>query len=344
MNYIAVDAFGGDYAPDEIVKGSIKALSADNDLAVILSGDKDKLSKLLRQFSYDENRLLIEHADDVVGMADKPSLALRKPNSSMAVGINLVKENRASAFVTAGNSGAAMALSMFRLGRIKGITRPAIATLLPTLQGNVLLLDVGANVDCKPVNLLEFALMGSVYVKYMLGISQPKVGILNNGSEPGKGNQLSIKSYDLLSKSRLNFVGNVEGNEIYKDKSDVIVCDGFVGNIVLKTSESVPQVIAEFLKEEIKKSFWYKIGFLLAKPAFRFLKKKVDYEEFGGAPLLGVNGACIISHGRSDSNAIKNAILKALKFSEEDINSKIENSVLKCTTLQKYRKVEKDES
>jgi glycerol-3-phosphate acyltransferase PlsX len=344
MNYIAVDAYGGDNAPNEIINGAIKALEENSSLAVILSGYKDNLFKLLQNFTYDKNRLIIEDANDVVNMHDKPSLALRKKNSSMAVGIGLVKSKKAAAFVTAGNSGAAMALSMFMLGRIKGVTRPAIAALLPALKGNVLLLDVGANVDCKPLNLLEFAIMGGVYVKYMLGIGSPKIGILNNGSEPGKGNQLTIKSYELLSKSRLNFIGNIEGNEIFKDKADIVVCDGFAGNIVLKTSESIPQIIAEFLKEEIKKSFWYKIGFLLAKPAFRLLKTKVDYSEFGGAPLLGVNGACIISHGRSDAVAVKNAILKALKFSKEEINNKIENSIVKCTTLQKYRKVENDES
>ncbi len=344
MDFIAVDAYGGDYAPLEIIKGSIKAINTNQSLGVILSGYKDNLLSLLKDMNFDKKRLLIEDAQDIVGMADKPSLALKKRDSSMAVGINLVKQNRAKAFVTAGNSGAAMALSMFMLGRINGVTRPAIATLLPAIEGNVLLLDAGANVDCKPINLLEFALMGGVYVKYMLHIQSPKIGILNNGGEPGKGNSLSLKSYDLLSKSKLNFIGNIEGNEIYKDKADVVVCDGFVGNIVLKTSESIPQVIGEFLKQEIKKSFWYKIGFLLAKPAFRLLKTKVDYSEFGGAPLLGVNGACIISHGRSDAIAIKNAILKAAMFAEYDINNKIESAIERCKILQNYRKVNGNES
>jgi len=343
MSCVAVDAYGGDHAPDEIIKGSIKALSEVKDLYIILTGYKNKIKKLLEGFEYDKERLSIEDANEEVGMIDKPSLALRKRNSSMSVGIRLVKEKKADAFVTAGNSGASMAFSMFTLGRIKGVTRPAIATLLPSLGGNVLLVDAGANTDCKPSNLLEFALMGGVYVKYMLGIESPKIGILSNGSEPGKGDKLTVSAYDLLSKSRLNFIGNVEGDEIYKGKADVVVCDGFIGNIVLKTSESVPQIIAEFLKEEIKKSFWYKIGFLLAKPAFSLLKNRVDYSEFGGAPLLGVNGTCVISHGRSNATAIKNAILKALKFSKEQINDKIEAAVENCRVLKKYGKVETDE-
>ncbi len=343
MSCVAVDAYGGDNAPEEVIKGSIKALSEVKDLYVILTGYKNKLKNMLADFEYDRNRLLIEDADDIVGMIDKPSLALKKKNSSMSAGVRLVKEKKADAFVTAGNSGASMAFSMFTLGRIKGVTRPAIATLLPALKGNVLLVDAGANTDCKPSNLLEFALMGGVYVKYMLNIESPRIGILSNGSEPGKGDQLTIKAYDLLSKSRLNFVGNIEGDEIYKGKADVVVCDGFIGNIVLKTSESIPQIIAEFLQEEIKKSFWYKIGFLLAKPAFRLLKNRVDYSEFGGAPLLGVNGTCIISHGRSNAMAIKNAIIKALKFSKEQINDKIEAAINNCKILKKYGKVETDE-
>ncbi len=344
MYRIAVDAYGGDHAPDEIVRGVIKALEEIKDLYVILTGYKDKLLSLLSSFKYDRERLSIEDSTDVVNMTDKPSAALRKKNSSMAVGIRLVKEKKADAFVTAGNSGASMAFSMFILGRLKGVTRPAIATLLPSLNGHVLLVDAGANADCKPAHLMEFALMGGVYMKYMLGIKSPRIGILSNGSEPGKGNQLTLKSYDLLAKSRLNFVGNVEGDEIYRGKADVVVCDGFLGNIVLKTSESVPQVIAEFLKEEIKRSFWYKLGFLLAKPAFRLLKNRVDYSEFGGAPLLGVNGTCIIGHGRSNATAIKNAILKAVKFSREKINDRIEAAMENCTVLQRYRKVESNES
>ncbi len=343
MYRIAVDAYGGDHAPEEIVKGAIKALDEIKDLYVILTGYKDKLLALLGNSKYDKKRLEIKEASDVVSMTDKPSVALRKRDSSMAVGIRLVKEGKADAFVTAGNSGASMAFSMFILGRIKGVSRPAIATLLPALDGNILLVDAGANADCKPTHLMEFALMGGVYMKYMLGIKSPRIGILSNGSEPGKGNQLTLKSYDLLSRSRLNFVGNVEGDELYRGKADVVVCDGFLGNIVLKTSESVPQVIAEFLKEEIKRSFLYRLGFLLAKPAFKLLKNRVDYSEFGGAPLLGVNGTCIIGHGRSNATAIKNAISKAVKFSREKINDKIEAAMENCRVLQKYRKVEGNE-
>ena len=338
MQYVAVDGYGGDNAPFEIVKGVKQALESVKDLFVYLTGYKDELKKLIADFPKELlERLEIVDSKEVVKMSEKPSNALRLNDSSMAVGIRLVKEKKADAFVTAGNSGAAMALAMFKLGRIKGVSRPAIATLLPTLSGHMLMLDVGANVDCKPQHLLEFSIMGAVYVKYVVGVSNPKIGVLSNGSEPGKGNQVTIATYDLLHKSKLNFIGNIEGDEIYRGKADVVVCDGFIGNVVLKVSESIPDIIREFLKEEIKKSFWYKVGFLLAKPAFRVLKTKTDYSEFGGAPLLGVNGACIISHGRSNGEAIKNAILKAIKFSREKVNDKIEKTLSSCTVLRQLK-------
>ncbi len=338
MQYVAVDGYGGDHAPVEVVKGVKQALEGVRDLFVYLTGYKEELKKLVVDFPKNLlERLEIVNSTEVVRMSDKPSQALRLKNSSMALGVKLVKDGNAEAFVTAGNSGAAMALAMFTLGRINGVSRPAIATLLPTLEGQMLMLDVGANVDCKPQHILEFSIMGAVYVKYVAGVQNPRIAILSNGSEPGKGNQLTIASYDLLHKSKLNFVGNIEGDEIYRGKADVVVCDGFVGNVVLKVSESIPDIIAEFLREEIKKSFWYKIGFLLAKPAFRVLKTKTDYSEFGGAPLLGVNGACIISHGRSNANAIKNAIIKALKFSKEKVNDKIERTIRNCVVLKQLK-------
>ncbi len=337
---VAVDVYGGDYAPTEIIKGAMSAVSSNDKLNIVLIGNEYKILKELSKFDYDASRVSIINATEAVGMSDKPTIALRKKNSSMMVGAKLVKNSEADAFITAGNSGAAMVISMFILGKIKGIGRPAIATILPTLKGYVLLIDAGANVDCKVVNLVEFALMGSVYAKYIMNIDKPKVGLLSNGEEPGKGNHLTLKTYDVLSLSKLNFIGNIEGNSIYKGKADVVICDGFVGNIVLKTSESIPGIISEFLKIEIKKSIWYKIGFLLAKPAFRLLKRKIDYAEIGGAPLLGINGACIISHGRSKAKAIKNAILKASKFSELKINDKIQLAVEHCRVLANLRKVE----
>jgi len=338
MQYVAVDGYGGDNAPFEIVKGVRQALESVKDLFVYLTGYKEELKRLITDFPKELlERLEIVDSKEVVKMSEKPSNALRLKDSSMAVGIRLVKEKKADAFVTAGNSGAAMALAMFKLGRIKGVSRPAIATLLPTLSGHMLMLDVGANVDCKPQHLLEFSIMGAVYVKYVVGVENPRIGVLSNGSEPGKGNQVTIASYELLHKSKLNFIGNIEGDEIYRGKADVVVCDGFIGNVVLKVSESIPDIIREFLKEEIKKSFWYKVGFLLAKPAFRVLKTKTDYSEFGGAPLLGVNGACIISHGRSNGEAIKNAILKAIKFSREKVNDKIERTLSSCTVLRQLK-------
>jgi len=338
MQFVAVDGYGGDHAPFEIVKGVKQALEGIRDLFVYLTGYKEELRKLLVDFPKDLlERLEVVNATEVVKMSEKPSHALRLKSSSMAIGVKLVKEKRADAFVTAGNSGAAMALAMFTLGRIRGISRPAIATLLPTLTGHMLMLDVGANVDCKPQHLLEFSIMGAAYAKYVVGVINPKIAVLSNGSEPGKGNHLTIASYDLLHKSKLNFIGNIEGDEIFKGKADVVVCDGFIGNVVLKVSESIPDIISEFLREEIKKSFWYKIGFLLAKPAFRVLRTKTDYSEFGGAPLLGVDGACIISHGRSNARAIRNAILKALKFSKEKVNDKIERAIKNCIVLSQIK-------
>ncbi|WP_029952091.1 phosphate acyltransferase PlsX [Hippea sp. KM1] len=338
MISVAVDAYGGDHAPQEVIKGVELALKEEGDLRIHLVGKENELNGLIEQIDDDlKKRIDIFDAQEIVRMSDKPSLALRLKNSSMAVSVDLVKSGKADAFMTAGNSGAAMALAMFKLGRIKGVSRPAIATLLPTLDGQMLMLDVGANADCKPQHLLEFSIMGYVYAKHVAGIKNPRVAILSNGAEPGKGNQLTLAAYDLLSKSRLNFIGNVEGDDIYKGKADVIVCDGFVGNVVLKVSESIPDLIIEFLKEEIKKSFWYKVGFLLAKPAFRMLKSKTDYSSFGGAPLLGVNGSCIISHGRSNGVAIKNAILRAVKFSKEKVNDKIESAMEGCFLLKELK-------
>ncbi|MGB9755475.1 MAG: phosphate acyltransferase PlsX [Desulfurella sp.] len=337
MKPIAVDAFGGDHAPKEVILGAFLA-AKEFDLDIVLVGKKSEVEHNVGLFSKDFSshvvqKITIENASDIITMFDKPSVAIRKKDSSIYMGMELVKQKQASAFVSAGNSGAVMAIAMVVLGKLKGISRPAIGALLPTVNSSVLLLDAGANVDCKPIHLLEFSIMGSVFIKHMLGIQKPIIGLISNGSEPGKGNSLVIKAYDLIKSSVLNFYGNIEGNEIFSDKVDVAVCDGFVGNIILKTSESVPNIIGEFLKAQISKSLVYKIGYLLSKPAFRMLKKKTDYAEFGGAPLLGVNGACIISHGRSKAYAIKNAILKAAKFASLDINIKIEEAVEKCSAL-----------
>jgi glycerol-3-phosphate acyltransferase PlsX len=337
MKPIAVDAFGGDHAPKEVVLGAFLA-AKEFDLDIVLVGKKGEIEKNIEAIAKDfssntAQKITIEDAPNMVTMFDKPSVAIRKRNSSMHIGMELVKNKKADAFISAGNSGAVMAIAMVVLGKLKGISRPAIGALLPTVNSSVLLLDAGANVDCKPIHLLEFSIMGSVYIKNMLGVQKPKVGLISNGSEPGKGNSLVLKAYDLIKSSTLNFCGNIEGNEIFSDKVDVAVCDGFVGNIILKTSESVPNIIGEFLKAQISKSLIYKIGYLLSKPAFRMLKKKTDYAEFGGAPLLGVNGACIISHGRSKAYAIKNAILKAAKFASLDVNLKIEEAIEKCSAL-----------
>ena len=250
MKPIAVDAFGGDHAPKEVILGAFLAAKEFN-LDIVLVGKENELEKSIEDISKDfssnvSQKITVKDAPTIITMFDKPSVAIRKKNSSMHVGMELVKYGKACAFISAGNSGAVMAIAMTVLGKLKGISRPAIGALLPTVNGSVLLLDAGANVDCKPIHLLEFSIMGSVFIKHMLGINKPKVGLISNGSEPGKGNSLVIKAYDLIKSSALNFYGNIEGNEIFSDKIDVAVCDGFVGNIILKTSESVPTIIGDF--------------------------------------------------------------------------------------------------
>jgi len=304
---IALDAMGGDYAPEEVIKGAAEAVNSPDIEKIFLVGHREIIS----QYVDDNNpKLKIIHASEVITMDDHPGLAYRrKKDASISVATKLVKKGEAHAVISAGSTGAQMVAAIFGLGRIKGVERPAIGTVLPTLSGGKLLLDAGANADCKVENLLQFAQMGSLYVEKVLGIENPRVVLVNIGSEETKGNELTIKAYEKLIKMEsVNFTGNIEGRNIPQGTADVMVCDGFVGNVVLKVIEGMAAAFGTLLKEEIDKSLRTKMGALLMLPALKGLKARMDYSEYGGAPLLGVDGISIICHGSSKAKAIANAI------------------------------------
>ncbi len=325
---IAIDAMGGDNAPRELVQGAVAALKQwDVDIQLVGTPEiiKNELSTLGDSV---KDRIEIVPARDVIAMDESPGRALRqKKMASIVVATRLVKEGRADAFVSAGNTGASMGAALFQLGRIKGIKRPAIASPLPTCQGLSLLLDAGANADASPLYLSQFAQMGVVYSQAVLGVKNPRVGLLNIGSEPEKGNELSRKAHALLAKLPLNFIGNVEGREITAGEVDIVICDGFVGNIVLKLIEGLAVAFTVRLKKELKSGLRNRLGATLARPAFEKFKGSLDYQEYGGAPLLGVNGVCIISHGSSNARAIENAIGAAVIAVKNDIVAKIAENI-----------------
>lgn len=305
---IALDVMGGDYAPEEIIKGAQEAVELYPQLEkIFLVGDEKQINEYLQE---KHNKLEIIHASEVITMDEHPGNAYRKKkDASITVATKLVKNGDAHAVVSAGSTGAQMVSSLFGLGRIKGVDRPAIGTVLPTLEGGKLLLDVGANADCKVQNLVQFAKMGSIYAEKILGIHNPKVALVNIGSESTKGNELVIKAYEQLANlPGINFIGNIEGRDIPKGNADVMVCDGFVGNVILKLMEGMASVFTQIIKEETNKSFVSKMGAGLMLPALKGMKKRMDYSEYGGAPLLGVDGISIICHGSSKSKAIRNAI------------------------------------
>ncbi|HOQ82656.1 MAG TPA: phosphate acyltransferase PlsX [Candidatus Syntrophosphaera thermopropionivorans] len=313
---IAVDAFGTDKAPYPEVEGSIQAIKEDLCNEIILVGDEHILQAELDKYYYDHNRIRIYNASERIEMQDHAAEAVRmKKDSSMVKTVELHKNGEADAALSAGNSGAFMAASLLAYGRIKGVSRPAIAAALPTtIEQPAILLDMGANVDCDAENLLQFAQLGSIYFTYCYHKPNPRVGLLNIGEESTKGNALTRDAYELLSTAKdLNFIGNIEGKEILSGKFDVIVCDGFVGNVVLKTIEGVVRAVFDMLKEQLEKDWIAKIGAILSFPAYSFLKRKLDHTEFGGALLLGLNGTSIVCHGSSDAKAIKNAIRFAVR-------------------------------
>lgn len=322
---IAVDAMGGDYAPGVVVEGAVLA-AHEHRLKVVLVGDETAIKKILSDKNLSTRFVDICHASSVIGMDESPSFALRRrKDSSLRIATDLVKKNEADAVVSAGNTGASMAIAKVVLRPIKGVERPAIATVLPSLKGSSLLLDAGANVDCKSIHLKQFALMGSIYAQDILGIVDPKVGLLNIGGEKDKGNELTRESYKLLVKSDINFIGNVEGRDAYNGNADVLVCDGFIGNIGLKFSEAVAETVTAFFKDEVNKHLLSKLGVFLLRPSLRAIRKKIDYSEYGGAPLLGVNGVFIICHGRSSAKAIKNAVRRAKEYVDNKVVQHISN-------------------
>src|SRR5436190_14661196 len=330
---VAVDAMGSDRAPKPEVEGAILACR-HYDVQVVLVGReaeiREELKREIEKHPTVKNLPIdVVHATEVIGMGEKAATAVRsKRDSSMRVGLRLVREGRAAGFVTAGNTGAAMATAKMVLGALPGVDRPALAAVFPTSAGKAaILLDVGANVDCKPQNLEQFAVMGEIYSRSIFGTRRPRVGLLSIGQEEGKGNDLTREAFPLLKQLPLNFIGNVEGRDLYNGKVDVIVADGFVGNVALKTSEGVANLVRATLKESLKATITRQVGYLLSRSAFADFKKRLDHTEYGGAPLLGVKGVCFITHGSSNANAIKNAIRVAAEFAERKINDKIEKEL-----------------
>ncbi len=326
---IALDAMGSDRAPKPEVEGALQAARHYGVRVLLVGREAQVRAELERHPTAVHLPLEIVHADEVITMQDKAAQAVRnKRNSSMRVGLRLVRDGLASGFVSAGNTGAAMATAKMVLGTLPGVDRPALAAVFPTALGNAaILLDVGANVDCKPENLEQFAVMGEVYSRSIFGLRRPRVGLLSIGEEEGKGNELTKEAFRLLKALPLNFVGNVEGRDLYNGQVDVIVADGFVGNVALKTSEGVATLVRYILKESLRSTITRQVGYLLSRSAFADFKKRLDYSEYGGAPLLGLKGVCIIGHGSSNANAIKNAIRVAAEFSERHINAAIETEL-----------------
>jgi len=326
---IALDAMAGDHGPEELITGALLA-TEQADLKVSLVGDEALLNKHLDRLAANSDSakfITIVHASQVIEMDEHPVDAIRKKkDSSVMVAFDLVRRGEADAIVSAGNSGATMAAGIRKLGRLNGVSRPGIATAFPTQKKPVILMDIGANVDCRPQHLFQFGVMASAYSR-ILDISEPKVGLLSIGEESGKGNSLVKDAYPLLKNSSLNFIGNVEGKDVFQGDVDVIVCDGFVGNVCLKISEGLADAAMQMLKDEIVKSLPAKLGYLLARSAFKAFKKRVDYAEYGGASLLGIDGTGIICHGNSSSQAIKNAIAGASKMVKLNINQDILRSL-----------------
>ena len=328
---IALDAMGSDRAPKPEIEGAIQA-ARHHGVHVILVGPEPMLRAELTRYSAAAGLPIeIAHASEVITMDDKAVQAVRaKRDSSMRVGLRLVREGLALGFVTAGNTGAAMATAKMVLGAIPGVDRPALAAVFPTAVGTAAeLLDVGANVDCKPHNLEQFAVMGEIYYRSMFGTQRPRVGLLSIGEEETKGNELTREAFQLLKRLPINFVGNVEGRDLYNGEVDVIVADGFVGNVALKISEGVAHLVRNTLKETLRATITRQVGYLLSRSAFSDFKKRLDHTEYGGAPLLGIKGVCFITHGSSNANAIKNALRVSAEFAERSINSEIERELAK---------------
>ena len=326
---VVLDAMGGDHAPENPVRGALAALAEpDADFEIVLVGRQERIEPLLRDRRRADSRLTVHHAPEVVAMDEPVSVALRRERrTSILAGLDLVSSGTAGAFVSAGHTGVVMAGALLTLGRIESIARPAIVTIWPTRERPCLVLDVGANVDSKPFHLLQFAIMGHIYASDVLGRIRPRVGLLSIGEEPSKGNELTVATHQLLRESELHFIGNVEGRDVLKGAVDVVVCDGFVGNILLKFGESFVDFLAAAIREEVRGRRLAALGARLMSPAFRSLRRRIDYAEYGGAPMLGVNGVVIVAHGSSSVKAFRNAIRAARLAAERRLDRRIETAV-----------------
>ena len=323
MTRIAVDAMGGDRAPRVVVEGAVQAARTLN-AEIILVGPQDRLSGYLKKLGLIPPNLRVHHASEVIAMAESPAVSVRrKPDSSICQMVELARRREADAIVSAGNTGAVVCAASLGLGLLEGIERPGIAVVIPSLKGPVMVIDVGANIDPKPSHLFQYGLMGAIYMRHVVGEPNPTVGLLNIGEEESKGTDFVRQVFKLLEDSPINFVGNVEGRDIYSGKCNVIVSDGFVGNVALKVSEGMAFALAELLKRELRRTLWNRLGATLLLPAFNRLKRQMDYAQYGGAPLLGVNGVCLICHGSSTAKAIRNAIKAAVVSVQHEVNRAI---------------------
>ncbi len=332
---IAVDAMGGDFAPAAIVEGAVLALRNYKDIQeLFLVGDEAQIHREYKRHGAPDSRVTFVHASQIVKMSDPAVEGVRrKRDSSVSRAVDLVKEGRAQAVVSAGHTGAAIAATTIKLRMLDGIERPGIATIMPTEHNLFVLIDAGANIDAKPIHLLQYGIMGSLYSRHVLGYQNPRVGLMSIGEEDEKGNDLTKETFKLLERSTLNFVGNVEGHDVFEGKVEVIVCDGFVGNVVLKTAESMATALFRWLKTEITRTPIRKAGGMLAQNAFRSIRRKTDYAEYGGAPLLGINGVCIIGHGASSPKAVCNAI----RVARESIANQLTHHIVEAIRINHER-------
>ncbi len=325
---IAVDAFGGDYAPQAVVEGAVRALNKESGFSVLLFGDGEKINAELSNYQYDKTRVEVVHASEVIGYDEPPTVAIkRKKDSSLVKALEALRDRQADAFVSGGSTGAVLAGATLIVRRLKGVKRPALAPLLPTRKGFVLLIDCGANVDCKPSYLQQFAVMADVYMRDVAEVKTPRVGLINNGAEEEKGNELTKAAYKLLKATPVQFAGNCEARDILSGEFDAVVCDGFIGNVVLKYTEGLAATLMGMIKDELMADTRSKLGAVLSKKAYGRVKKKMDYTEYGGAPLLGIDGCVIKAHGSSNAKAFSAAILQAKKFHETGVNEAIARAV-----------------
>jgi glycerol-3-phosphate acyltransferase PlsX len=325
--HIAVDAMGGDYAPRAVVRGAFRA-AVDDGVSVLLVGDRDRLEPELSRLGEHGGRIEVVHADQVVGMHEPAITPIRrKRSSSIRVCAELVREERAQAMVSAGNTGATMIAAKMVIGTITGVDRPALAAILPSRKGHTVVLDAGANVDSKPAHLRQFAVMGHFYAQEVMGHSHPRIGLMSIGEEETKGSDLTREVFKVLQTTGLNFVGNVEGRDVFNGSVDVIVCDGFVGNVVLKSAEELARLLVDMVQEELGQSLRTRLGALFARPAFLGFRRRTDYEEIGAGPLLGLRGGCFIGHGNANARAVHNAVRRAVEFCAAGVHLKIREKV-----------------